>query len=168
MWWANSTLTNGTSAFVDGAKRDKLIWPGDFAISVPGLFLSTDDAETVKLSLQQLFADQNSTTGALPWFAQPVHTVPESDFLEFGKIVFSFNYHLFTLLGLNNYWIYTGDDEYLQQNWNRFKLALNHSLSFVDETGLANVTSSFDWLRVGMGGHNIEAGFFSYSGMGNI
>lgn len=35
-WWSNSTLTNGTSALVDGAKRDKLIWPGDFSISLPG------------------------------------------------------------------------------------------------------------------------------------
>ncbi|KAG9569110.1 bacterial alpha-L-rhamnosidase domain-containing protein, partial [Aureobasidium melanogenum] len=157
VWWSNSTLTNGSSAFTDGPKRDKLIWPGDFAISVPGVFLSTDDAITVKLSLQQLFASQNTTTGALPWFAQPVHVYPENDFINLGKIVFSFNYHLFTLLGLHNYWIYTGDDEYLQNNWNRFKLGLNYSLSFVDETGLANVTSSFDWLREGMGGHNIEA-----------
>ena len=157
VWWSNSTLTNGSSAFTDGPKRDKLVWPGDFAISVPGVFLSTDDAITVKLSLQQLFASQNTTTGALPWFAQPIYTFPENGFISFGKQVFSFNYHLFTLLGLNNYWIYTGDDEYLQNNWNRFKLALNYSLSFVDETGLANVTSSFDWLREGMGGHNIEA-----------
>ncbi|KAI4721338.1 Six-hairpin glycosidase [Aureobasidium sp. EXF-10727] len=157
VWWSNSTLTNGSSAFTDGPKRDKLIWPGDFAISVPGVFLSTDDAITVKLSLQQLFASQNTTTGALPWFAQPVYAFPENDFLNLGKVVFSFNYHLFTLLGLHNYWIYTGDDEYLQNNWNRFKLGLNYSLSFVDETGLANVTSSFDWLREGMGGHNIEA-----------
>ncbi|THW51205.1 Six-hairpin glycosidase [Aureobasidium pullulans] len=157
VWWSNSTLTNGSSAFTDGPKRDKLVWPGDFAISVPGVFLSTDDAITVKLSLQQLFASQNATTGALPWFAQPIYVFPENSFINFGKVVFSFNYHLFTLLGLHNYWIYTGDDEYLQQNWNRFKLALNYSLSFVDETELANVTSSFDWLREGMGGHNIEA-----------
>ncbi|THY96575.1 Six-hairpin glycosidase [Aureobasidium pullulans] len=157
VWWSNSTLTNGSSAFTDGPKRDKLVWPGDFAISVPGVFLSTDDAITVKLSLQQLFASQNATTGALPWFAQPIYVFPENSFINFGKVVFSFNYHLFTLLGLHNYWIYTGDDEYLQQNWNRFKLALNYSLSFVDETGMANVTSSFDWLREGMGGHNIEA-----------
>lgn len=150
-------MTNGSSAFTDGPKRDKLVWPGDFAISVPGVFLSTDDAITVKLSLQQLFASQNATTGALPWFAQPIYVFPENSFINFGKVVFSFNYHLFTLLGLHNYWIYTGDDEYLQENWNRFKLALNYSLSFVDETGLANVTSSFDWLREGMGGHNIEA-----------
>jgi len=38
-WWSNSTLTNGTSALVDGAKRDKLIWPGDYSISWVSLLL---------------------------------------------------------------------------------------------------------------------------------
>ncbi|MAD87281.1 MAG: hypothetical protein CL912_30340 [Deltaproteobacteria bacterium] len=27
-WYANTTISNGTSVIVDGAKRDKLIWPG--------------------------------------------------------------------------------------------------------------------------------------------
>lgn len=156
-WWSNSTLTNGTSALVDGAKRDKLIWPGDYGISVPGVFLSTNDAVTIKLSLEQLFADQNTTTGQLPYFAQPVLTIPESDFLTFGKTAWSFTYHLYSILGLNNYFIYSNDLPYLQQNWNRVVLALNYSLSTIDSTGLANVTSPNDWLRVGMGGHNIEA-----------
>lgn len=73
-----------------------------------------------------------------------------------ASVVFSFTYHLYSILGLNNYWIYTGDIEYLQENWGRVKQALGYSLSFIDETGLANVTSSADWLRVGMGRHNIE------------
>jgi len=33
---------------------------------------------------------------------------------------------------------------------------LNFSLSFIDESGMMNVTSAADWLRFGMGGHNIE------------
>jgi hypothetical protein len=39
---------------------------------------------------------------------------------------------------------------------------LNFSLSFIDESGLANVTSPNDWLRFGMGGHNIEANSILY------
>ncbi|KAL1306274.1 hypothetical protein AAFC00_004362 [Neodothiora populina] len=155
-WYSNSTLTNGISALVDGAKRDKLIWPGDFSISVPGVFLSTNDAVTIKLSLDQLFADQKPT-GQLPYYAQPVLAIPQNDFLEFGRTVWSFTYHLYSILGLNIYYTYTSDLAYLQENWNRVELALNYSLSFIDETGLANVTASADWLRVGMGGHNIEA-----------
>lgn len=149
-------MTNGTSALVDGAKRDKLIWPGDYGISVPGVFLSTNDAITIKLSLEQLFADQNTTTGQLPYFAQPIIVIPESDFLQSGKSDWSFTYHLYNILGLNNYYVYSGDLAFLEEQWHRVELALNYSLSAIDETGLANVTSSADWLRVGMGGHNIE------------
>lgn len=47
-------------------------------------------------------------------------------------------------------------------NWEVFKKALNFSLSFIDETDLAYVTTSADWLREGMGGHNIEANAILY------
>jgi hypothetical protein len=40
--------------------------------------------------------------------------------------------------------------------WDDVKLAMNFSLSFIDASGLMNVTSPNDWLRFGMGGHNIE------------
>lgn len=173
-WWSNATLTNGSSALVDGAKRDKLIWvrtmisdihggyvltisqPGDYGISVPGVFLSTNDAITVKLSLEQLFATQNTTTGQLPYFAAPIISIPLNGLVAQVHNIWSFNYHLYSILGLNNYWIYSGDTAYLQENWYRVEIALNYSLATIDETGLANVTTSADWLRVGMGGHNIE------------
>ena len=37
-----------------------------------------------------------------------------------------------------------------------------YSLSNVDSSGLMNVTSSADWLRFGMGGHNVEANAILY------
>jgi hypothetical protein len=27
-WWSNYTITEGTSALVDGAKRDRIVWAG--------------------------------------------------------------------------------------------------------------------------------------------
>jgi hypothetical protein len=27
-WYYNTTITNGTSSLVDGAKRDRLVWAG--------------------------------------------------------------------------------------------------------------------------------------------
>jgi hypothetical protein len=45
----------------------------------------------------------------------------------------------------------------LLAKWDQWKLALGFSLSFIDDSGLMNVTSPSDWLRFGMGGHNIEA-----------
>jgi hypothetical protein len=158
LWWANSTLTNGSSALVDGAKRDKLIWPGDFSISLPGVFLSTNDAYSLKLSVQQLFAEQNTATGQLHYVATPIYTYPPSSLFAGLGQVYSFTYHMYNLLALNNYYTYSGDLEFLQQNWNRFKLGLSYSLESVDSTGLAYVAenATADWLREGMGAHNIE------------
>lgn len=158
-WWSNSTLTNGTSALVDGAKRDKLIWPGDFGISLPGVYLSTNDQYTLKLSVGQLFAEQNATTGMLHYAASPIYTFPPDDFLPGLAATYSFTYHMYNLLALNNYYIYSGDQEFLEDNWYRFVFGLNLSLSSIDSTGLAYVqpNATADWLRVGMGARNIEA-----------
>ncbi|KAK3074416.1 hypothetical protein LTR53_003147 [Teratosphaeriaceae sp. CCFEE 6253] len=159
-WYSNETLTNGTSALVDGAKRDKLIWPGDFSISLPGVFLSTNDQYTLKLSVGQLFAEQNATTGQLQYAADTIHPgQPPGQFFSIINNVYSYTYHLYNLLALNNYYIYSGDLAFLEQNWHRFTFGLNYSLTSVDATGLAFVApnATADWLRVGMGGHNIEA-----------
>lgn len=158
-WYANSTLTNGSAALVDGAKRDKLIWPGDYSISLPGVFLSTNDQETLKLSMQQLFADQNSSTGQLPYAARPIYISPPDPAVIDISNVYSYTYHMYNLLGMNNYYTYSGDIDFLKLNWNRWVKGLNLSLSSVDSSGLAYVpkNATADWLRIGMGAHNIEA-----------
>jgi hypothetical protein len=43
-----------------------------------------------------------------------------------------------------------------------YKEAISFSLSSIDSSGLMNVTSPSDWLRFGMGGHNIEANAILY------
>lgn len=156
-WFSNSTLTNGSTALVDGAKRDKLIWPGDFGISVPAVFLSTNEVDTIKVSLQQLFAEQNAETGAMPYAASPISEDPPNSAVSGITSVFSFTYHLHGLLGLYYYYKYTGDADFVAEQWDRFKFAMNYSLSYVDESGLAYIpVNNADWLRNDMGYHNIE------------
>ena len=50
----NYIITNGTSVLVDGAKRDRLVWPGDMAIALPSIFVFTNDLVTVQNSLDSL------------------------------------------------------------------------------------------------------------------
>ncbi|KKY15769.1 putative glycoside hydrolase family 78 protein [Phaeomoniella chlamydospora] len=151
-WWNNYTIANGSSVLVDGAKRDRLVWPGDIAISGPSIFVSTNDLISIKNGLDSLLAQQNAS-GALPYAGVP-----------FGEIIktWSFTYHLYTLIDIYDYYLYTGDKEYLATAWPKFKLGLNYALQFIDSTGLANVTTSSDWLRFGMGAHNIEANSILY------
>ncbi|KAH7370992.1 Six-hairpin glycosidase-like protein [Pyrenochaeta sp. MPI-SDFR-AT-0127] len=149
-WYSNYTITNGSSALVDGAKRDRLVWAGDMAIAVPGVVVSTNDVVSIENSLNSLFDVQNSSSGQLPYAGRP-----------FPPIL-SFTYHLYTLIGVADHFLYTGNISYLQSLWDKYKLALEFSLSYIDDTGLMNVTSPADWLRFGMGGHNIEANSILY------
>lgn len=151
-WYNNYTISNGSAVLTDGGKRDRLVWPGDILISQPGIFVSSYDMEMLRDSLDSLLVLQNSS-GALPYAGRPFGT---------ALPIWSFTYHLHSLTDINDYYLYTGNETYLMQNWDTYKLALNFSLSFVDESGMANVTTSADWLRFGMGGHNIEANSILY------
>jgi hypothetical protein len=62
-----------------------------------------------------------------------------------------------SLLGVYNYVLYSGDLDWLRDHWDQYVVALHVSISRVDKTGLLLVTTPLDWLRGGMGGHNIEA-----------
>ena len=86
--------------------------------------------------------------GQLAWAGVP--------FTRPGRFPFSFTYHLYTLIDLYDYYIFTGDLQYLRGYWDQYKLGLSWSLSTIDASGMANVTSTNDWLRSGMGGHNVE------------
>jgi hypothetical protein len=66
------------------------------AIAVPGIVASTNDVISIENSLNSLFGMQNSTTGQLPYAGNP-----------FPAGIFSFTYHLYTLIGVADHYLYT-------------------------------------------------------------
>jgi hypothetical protein len=115
------------------------------AISLPGIFASTNDLISVKNPITSLLVLQDETTGMLPYAGIPFSILT-------GHPV-SFTYHLYSLIGISYYYKYSGDLEYVQSTWSNFTKGLAWSLSFIDDSGLMEVTSPNDWLRFGMGGH---------------
>ncbi len=84
--WDNSATTGvGESILVDGAKRDRTVWPGDLGISQGTAFVSTGDTISVRNSIMTAYAHQKDT-GELPYAG------PELSFYR------SDTYHLWTLL----------------------------------------------------------------------
>lgn len=57
-WLNNGTLGPGDTIIVDGAKRDRAVWPGDMGIAVPSAFVSLGDLDSVKNALQIMFNTQ--------------------------------------------------------------------------------------------------------------
>ncbi|KAH1379989.1 hypothetical protein KXV53_001062 [Aspergillus fumigatus] len=148
-WWSNYTIANGSSVLTDGAKRDRLVWPGDMSIALESVAVSTYDLYSVRMALESLFAMQQAD-GRLPYAGKPFYDTV------------SYTYHLHSLIGVAYYYRFAGDLNWLAAHWTQYKRALQWSLSSIDHTGLANVTASADWLRFGMGGHNIEANSILY------
>jgi hypothetical protein len=75
---------------------------------------------------------------------------------------FADTYHAWTLIGTHNYYMYSGDFEWLQTIWHNYTFAVSFLESKVDSSGLMNVTGLRDWARIGGGGHNSEGNALLY------
>ena len=108
--WNNGAVVGefGATVLVDGAKRDRTVWPGDLGISVPTDYVSLGDMVTIKNSLQTLYNHQNAA-GALPYAGPAVNFIGNSD-----------AYHMWTLIGTATYYQYTGDKAWLDAIWPRY------------------------------------------------
>jgi hypothetical protein len=149
-WENNGVIGVGASDLVDGAKRDRSVWPGDLGISLPTEYVSTDDVVSTKNALTTLYQHQNSSTGELEYGG------PEFNF--FG----SDTYHTWTLVGTASYFTYTTDKAWLDSIWSRYRLGMGFITAKIDGNGLLNVTGTSDWARGGQGGENIEANAILY------
>ncbi|KAG9236563.1 Six-hairpin glycosidase-like protein [Amylocarpus encephaloides] len=155
-WYSNYTIASGSVVTTDGAKRDRMVWPGDMTIAVPGIAVSTYDMLAVRNALNTIYAHQYGD-GSMPYAGPPMGAFRE----------FSDTYHMHTLIGTYEYVLYSGDLAWLKDHWSAYRSALDISIAKVDELNLMHVTSVLDWIRPGMGGHNVEATALLYEVLTN-
>ncbi|KAF5378587.1 hypothetical protein D9615_007106 [Tricholomella constricta] len=149
-WANNATLGVAGPIIVDGAKRDRAVWPGDMGIAVPAQFVSTNDLVPTRNALSTMFAAINPKTGALPESGPPLSQLGSD------------TYHAWTLIGTHNYYLFSGDTAWLQQVWTNYTRAVAFLEGKVDGTGLINITGLRDWARLGGGGYNAEGNALLY------
>ncbi|KAK5166327.1 uncharacterized protein LTR77_008588 [Saxophila tyrrhenica] len=144
-WANNATLSNGSSAIVDGAKRDRTIWPGDMGVAVGAAFYSLGDLESVVNALNGVY-DLQAPTGELPRAALPL--------ISTGGDA----YHCWGMIGVYNYVLYTDDLAFLNRRWKGYQKAMEYIYAKVfPESGLLNVTGTGDWARLNSYGTYSEA-----------
>ena len=151
-WNNTGVVGTGSTVLVDGAKRDRTVWPGDLGVSVPTEYASLGDLTPTRNALTTLYAHQ-SASGELP-FAGPEVNFYGSD-----------TYHLWTLIGTANYYQYSHDAAWLTTEWSSYQRALAFSLGKLDPDGLMNVTGTADWARGDQGGENVEANALLYQAL---
>ncbi|KAF9040032.1 Six-hairpin glycosidase [Panaeolus papilionaceus] len=149
-WANNAKLGVAGPIIVDGAKRDRAVWPGDMGIAVPAAFVSTNDLISTRNALDTMFA-AISPNGELPESGPPL-SQKGSD-----------TYHAWTLIGAHNYYRYTGDLDWVRSIFANYTKAVQYLQGKVDDkTRLINVTGLRDWARLGGGGYNAEGSALLY------
>ncbi|KAL1892259.1 hypothetical protein Sste5346_007215 [Sporothrix stenoceras] len=149
--WANDGLLGPShTILVDGAKRDRAVWPGDMGVAVPSLFVSTGDMDrSAKNALQTMYDSQNPD-GSFPEAGPPL--------LQQG----SDTYHMWTMIGTYNYVLYTNDTDFLARNWAGYQRAMAFITRKQTSSGLLNVTGVRDWARLNVGDNMTEAQVILY------
>jgi len=93
-----------------------------------------------------MYTNQNKNTGAFPESGPPLSQLGSD------------TYHMWTMIGTYNYYLYTGDITFLKENWPGYLLGMVFVISKINPTlGLMNSTGLRDWARQSTGGINTEA-----------
>ncbi|KAH7099674.1 Six-hairpin glycosidase [Auriculariales sp. MPI-PUGE-AT-0066] len=145
--WRNDAIAGVEGPLmVDGAKRDRAVWPGDMGVAVPTAFVSTGDLLATRNSLDTMLTQIDVSTGELPESGPPLNA-RGSD-----------TYQAWTLIGAHGYVLFSGDSDWMQANWERYKFAAGFlTRKIVAETGLMDVTGRPDWALLDRGGQNPKA-----------
>lgn len=144
LWDNTGDIGSGASILVDGAKRDRTVWPGDLGVEIPTAYAAFDDTASARNSLDVIYQHQRDT-GELPYAG------PELN--KYG----SDTYHLWTLAASWDYYRYTGDAGWVSGVWDRYKKAVDYTSAKVDAKGLLSITGTSDSVRILAKGENLIA-----------
>jgi hypothetical protein len=162
-WAYNATLSVASPALVDGAKRDRAIWPGDLGIQGPIAMMAYGQPgrESVRNSLATLFYYQNATTGMFP-FAGPATG-------SFRSGARSDTYHSWALISMYDYAVWSGDEAWVAEHWGNITRGVEYITSRLDpDTGLQEQVNENDWARRNTGGFNSALNALNYHALNSL
>ncbi|KAG6911144.1 hypothetical protein DXG01_003884 [Tephrocybe rancida] len=153
-WWLTAVAT-GTSGQVKRNIKSfvvKLTTAGDMGISSHTELVALNDLLPSKNSLLVMFSTQDPVTGSLQYSGPPINAKGSDTYIGWS------------LIGTHNYYLYTGDLDFVRLVWGNYTKALAFLEGQVDSTGLMNVPIAFsnDWGRDGGQGYNSAANAVLY------
>ncbi len=116
---------NTREFFIDGIKRDRWIWSGDAYQSYLMNYYLYFDSETVKRTTYALRGKDPVT----------------------GHINTIMDYTFFWFLGIYDYYLYTGDKDFIAQNYDRMKTLMDYVLGRRNKDGLMEWMTG-DWIFI--------------------
>lgn len=152
LWANNGVVGPGRSVLVDGAKRDRTVWAGDLPIELATADVTTGDTESARNALTALF-DQQQDNGSFLYSGPPL-SLKHSD-----------TYHLWTLIGADEYVRLTGDTAWLTQHWAHYRAGIDYALSKIDANGLFYLTETYDSASILTKGEYLAANVLLWSAL---
>lgn len=161
-WAYNSSTGVAGPVLMDGAKRDRAVWPGDHGISGQTAFLALGDVglEAFNNSLETMFYYQN-VSGRFPYAG------PSTRSFNSGKE--SDTYHAWNLIAIYHYAAFTGDESWVEHHWDNITRAVGYILKGIDDNvGLHEQVGANDWGRQGTGEFNSALNALDYQALVSI
>ena len=154
-------LTPGTPTvdlILDGAKRDRATFTGDLSVAAQTLYDTNDATAYVKGSLDLLGSTQ-LTSGYVSPFAEP--GAPSTGGLIPGQVSVPLGiYSLYFVSDVGDYYTYTGDREFVAQEWPTVQREMAWELAQANPDGLF-VTTPADDLNWNIESHDGVVTFYN-------
>ncbi|CAD0055445.1 unnamed protein product [Aureobasidium pullulans] len=139
--------SNTADLCLDGAKRDRLVWLGDF-YHTAGIIATSTSRQDYSSGTLKNFLDWQLPSGQLPLDTSLGY--PGSATLSFAELTpdgYSYalqDYHILGLLAFGSHMRYHNDIAFASQNWPQWKLAVNYLIGKIDNsTGLVSLGFTF-------------------------
>lgn len=138
--------SNQQAVCLDGAKRDRLVWLGDFYHTVGVLATSTSRKDYSTGTLQN-FLDWQLSTGQLPLYTALGYDNSASTNFAISTPVGSFfalqDYHILGLLAFGSHMRYNNDIAFAKNTWSQWKLATEWLIGKIASDGLVTLSITF-------------------------
>ena len=140
--------SNAYAVCLDGAKRDREVWIGDFAHTARELAVSTGRYDFIKSMIEYTFLGQFTSgpgAGLVP-IQNSMGSGPEYQAAYYPAQYGETDYQLFFLLTLGDYFALTSDTALIYKHWSGAKLLVNAVVSAYLDPGtglLANSAASW-------------------------
>lgn len=139
--------SNAYAVCLDGAKRDRQIWIGDFAHTARELAASTGRYDFIQSMIEYEFRGQFTSgpaAGIVP-IQNSMGSGPQYQSVYYPSQYSETDYQLFFLLTLGDYFALTSDTALYSKYWSRIKLLVEAIVSnyFNPSTGLLESSNAF-------------------------
>ncbi|POM71881.1 Glycoside hydrolase [Phytophthora palmivora] len=138
--------TNAYGVCLDGAKRDRYIWLGDFYHTTRIMGVANSKPEQIEGTWKFMLeyqGDNGQFPGFVPISYQSPMPTPDAFLYDAGKVDAYYNfpdYVILGMIGLVSYMDYYNDIAFVQANWEEFTHAMSWLVSCQGSNGLIDLT----------------------------